>query len=84
MMSSWRPVTSGVPQGLMPGPVAFTTVINDLDDKAGSSLIKLANDRELGGVADTLESRAVMQKDLVRLEKWDDGNLMNQFDKGKC
>ena len=67
----------------MPGPVLFNAVINDLDDGTECSLIKLANDRKLGGAVDTLESRAAMQKDLVRLEKRADGNLM-KFNKGKC
>ncbi|PKU30795.1 rna-directed dna polymerase from mobile element jockey-like [Limosa lapponica baueri] len=64
------------------GPILFNIFINDLDDGAECTLSKFADDAKLGGVADTPEGHAVIQRNLDRLEKWSDRNLM-QFTKGK-
>ncbi|PKU27391.1 rna-directed dna polymerase from mobile element jockey-like [Limosa lapponica baueri] len=60
-------------------PVLFNIFINDLDDGAEHTLSKLQMTK-LGGVADTAEGCAAIQRDLNRLEKWTDRNLM-QFNK---
>ena len=81
--SSWKDVTSGVPQGSVLGPLLFLIYINDLDNGLKSTVSKFADDTKLCGIANSHSNQLDIQEDLNILEQWSEKWLM-KFNPSKC
>ena len=81
--SGWAPVSSGVPQGSVLGPLLFVIYINDLDTGLVSKVSKFADDTKIGiNAADPTAVRE-LQSDLERIGRWSEEWQM-PFNVEKC
>ena len=75
--SEWVPVTSGVPQGSVLGPVLFLIYVNDIDTGIITSRIsKFADDTKLCKRVDKPELQLQLQEDINKLAEWSDRWMM--------
>ncbi len=83
--SSWKEVTSGVPQGSVLGPCLFIIFINDIDTAVDAVTIikKFADDTKTGSVVDTVEQCANLQCQLNKFCRWSEEWQM-LFNLDKC
>ena len=72
--STWEPVTSGVPQGYVIGPILFHVYINNLPDRIQGKTRLFADDTIVGlymTIANDSDAEA-LQDDLNKLAEWED------------
>lgn len=81
--SSSIPVTSGVPQGSVLGPILFLAYINDLPEQVTSQVRLFADDTVVYITLDHEGNSSVLQQDLQQLELWEPLWDM-EFNPGKC
>lgn len=81
--SEWVPVSSGVPQGSVLGPLLFLIYINDIDEGITGKLLKFADDTKLYGKVGTSEEINRLRDDLNKLVDWSKEWLM-LFNVDKC
>ena len=83
--SSWAPVTSGVPQGSLLGPILFVIFINDLPDILPDETLAAlyADDTKLCKSITSIGDCEILQQALTELDQWNRENNLD-FNDSKC
>lgn len=83
--SSLKPVTSGVPQGSVLGPLLFILYMNDLPDNLQSGVYMFADDTKIYHIHSNHSGSVsnVIQNDLDALQQWSE-NWLLKFHPEKC
>jgi hypothetical protein len=76
--SSFEPVSAGVPQGSVLGPLMFLIYINDIGEKLISLSRLFADDTSLGYSSQSVDQiKTVINHDLLELNAWSSKWLMS-------
>ena len=84
-LSEKAPVTSGIPQGSVLGPLLFVLYINDLPGEVDKDtfLYLFADDTKVFREIDSQAENAILQRDINNLKRWSDQWLL-KFHPQKC
>ena len=69
-LSTWKSVTSGVPQGSVLGPLLFVIYINDLEGSVSCGVKLYADDTKIYAVVNSDEDSEEFQKQINALSQW--------------
>jgi len=81
--SEWKAVTSGVPQGLVLGPLLFVIFVNDLPDRITHHMKLYADDSKIIGIIKKESDSITLQEDIDRAVEWSHVWLLH-FNVEKC
>ena len=81
--SSWKQVTSGIPQGSVLGPTLFVIYINDLPNTVKSDVFLFADDTKIFTSLSSQQDAHNLQNDLNSLHNWTEKWLL-KFHPEKC
>ena len=81
--SSWSPVTSGIPQGSVLGPMLFVCYINDMPDVVDSPIHMFTDDTKIFRQMTAQSDQVTLQTDLRQLEAWT-RKWQLRFNEEKC
>ena len=86
VVSNWKSVLSGVPQGSILGPILFLIIyINALDDDITSKVLTFADDTKLFRKIKSDTDRQHLQDYLNKLTEWSEKwQMLFKFGKCKC
>lgn len=82
-ISAKKPITSGIPQGSVLGPILFLIFINDLPDEITSTVKIFADDTKIFRAINSGRDQIHLQEDLDRLLNWSKTWLL-PFNIEKC
>ena len=81
--SDEAPVSSGIPQGTVLGPLLFVVYINDLLDAVHSNGVLFADDTKIFNTISCKEDALLVQKDIDSMQRWSTMWLL-KFHPDKC